>query len=1238
MSIKCVKKVANINICQWNSRSLKSKFNMFKQFLIQEKIHIAAVSETWLATDDALKLNDFFIYRQDRDIPYRTGGGGVAFLIHRSIKSERVPIVHNNPGLEIIHIKIYNCSQIENIICVYCSSEVVTIKRDWERLFSLFSRKSIILGDFNGHHVSWSYKSDTRGKQIFECLFESDYVVLNDGSPTRFQLVQGNLRQSSPDLSLVTSDIASILNWTVTKESLGSDHIILKIGAKLDIDVFIQKKRNFKKADWSKYTSHLNESFSKTNFPDDVQSAYNIFIEIVNNAADLFIPFVNYCQFPDNNFNPKPYWNPELSRSVALRRLALANFRRNPTPQNRDILLDKVRESQRLIRIAERKAWHSFCDSIDGEVSNSQMWSKMKWFKGRFTHYTQVDKDKAYSLLQSLCPDFVMSREPEIRSLNSVINICITLQELEGSIKAKDTAPGHDEISYSMIKKIPKIGKLYLLKLYNLVLDSGFVPFQWRDIRVVPIPKPGRDSQSISSLRPISLISCVCKIFHTIINKRMEWFLEKNMVFSDTAFGFRKSKSCLDNLSLLVTQIQTGFANNCATLGCFVDIDNAYNNVDLLSLLSILDRLDVGSNICTYVWNFLKERRINIKTDNTFISRNCYKGLAQGDPLSPLLFNVASIDICKRIKNVNIMQYADDFVLYVTGNNMNQALSELQSALNLLTELLAQLGLNLSPSKSKLCIFKKRPYTGDLVLKIDDIPLEIVQNVKYLGLWLDRSLTWGKHINEIHAKCSKFLNILKVLAGSGWGVHPLHLRRIYISIIRSRMDYASFLFNDACYTHLKKIVLIQNQSMRIIAGFIKSTPIHVMESELALQPLHIRRQFLASKFILKNKALKSNPVLASISKLSSLCENNRWRRRRLPLLVHTINLLQVQVHSSDLLDMFSLNTWVSYINVAEILRPSITSIDKPKRTYRHGKLMTSFIAMCTSEYEGFYKIFTDGSKDKNGCGAAVYDPQLNLHVKFKISSTLSIMHIELLAIAEALSYIRSIAGNNFVLFTDSKSALYHVARCSSTFRGFPIAYTILNLVYELQNLSKKIFMQWIPSHCGIVGNERVDILAKQASTDGVLISCLPFFTECMHEAKRECMFLWKEYFDERSKSVGIWYKTIQPEPLNSPWINNCLKRQDLVLALRIRSGHIPLNKFAHMMRKLDSPNCSECDVVEDVYHILMECVRNQSVRFNLLIMCSVLKEVGGCNSVLASPLSKEAKSLYKLVRVGLKLR
>lgn len=252
---------------------------------------------------------------------------------------------------------------------------------------------------------------------------------------------------------------------------------------------------------------------------------------------------------------------------------------------------------------------------------------------------------------------------------------------------------------------------------------------------------------------------------------------------------------------------------------------------------------------------------------------------------------------------------------------------------------------------------------------------------------------------------------------------------------------------------------------------------------------------------------------------------------------------------------------------------------------------------------------------------------------------MSITHLELIAISRALTYIKLMNSNKFVILTDSRSALQHVARCSSYLRGTPIAYEIIKSIEELTSLSKEVILQWIPSHIGLTGNDEVDILAKQACTDGDIVNDMPFFTDCLHLIKIYCSDMWKTYFDERSVEKGIWYRTIQNDPCRIPWFDECkLSRNMLTTAFRLRSGHIPLNKFAYLMKKVPSPLCTECGIIEDAVHIMVECVRNEDIRNDMLLISQNFKELGCCNSILAYPLSEPAKLLYKVVIIGMRRR
>ncbi|KAF9419401.1 hypothetical protein HW555_004049 [Spodoptera exigua] len=79
---------------------------------------------------------------------------------------------------------------------------------------------------------------------------------------------------------------------------------------------------------------------------------------------------------------PKPYWNPSLSKLVAERRLALSQFRKNPTPRNLTILENKTQKAKTAIRQAKLHSWQDYCSSINEQTSSSEMWKRMRWAKG----------------------------------------------------------------------------------------------------------------------------------------------------------------------------------------------------------------------------------------------------------------------------------------------------------------------------------------------------------------------------------------------------------------------------------------------------------------------------------------------------------------------------------------------------------------------------------------------------------------------------------------------------------------------------------------------------------------------------------------------------------------------------------------------------------------------------------------------------------------------------------------
>jgi hypothetical protein len=94
----------------------------------------------------------------------------------------------------------------------------------------------------------------------------------------------------------------------------------------------------------------------------------------------------------------------------------------------------------------------------------------------------------------------------------------LTMKELEIAI--------HSLKQRNMLRRLGPVTKAVLLKLMNSSWRREIVPQVWKEAKMVPIPKPGKDKLHPNSYRPISLLSCVCKVMERTINSRLMWHLE----------------------------------------------------------------------------------------------------------------------------------------------------------------------------------------------------------------------------------------------------------------------------------------------------------------------------------------------------------------------------------------------------------------------------------------------------------------------------------------------------------------------------------------------------------------------------------------------------------------------------------------------------------------------------------------------------------------------------------------
>ena len=124
---------------------------------------------------------------------------------------------------------------------------------------------------------------------------------------------------------------------------------------------------------------------------------------------------------------------------------------------------------------------------------------------------------------------------------------------------SSSTATGPDKVAYPILKHLPRFGMDFLLHIFNLSWSLQSFPSVWKTSSIIPMQKMGKPLHSPVTFRPISLTSCVSKLFERIILYRLLFFLESNSILSPRQAGFRPGRSTLDQLLFLSQSISDEF-------------------------------------------------------------------------------------------------------------------------------------------------------------------------------------------------------------------------------------------------------------------------------------------------------------------------------------------------------------------------------------------------------------------------------------------------------------------------------------------------------------------------------------------------------------------------------------------------------------------------------------------------------------------------------------------------------
>ena len=1200
-----------LRVLQWNADGLNTKIPELRTFLQDHEIDIAMIQESKLTpTKETPKIQGYISLRADRKYAEYPGGGLITYIMDNlAYKS------HGRTQRGIVETQSFSIQQSASKWLKF-TNVYIPPKAEADISWIPIPTRGVIAGDLNGHSRLWdeTQPADKRGEAILDYILLNDLAFLNDGTGTRIN--KDSLVESSPDVTLVNQTLEDKCKWTVM-EDIGSDH--LPIVTQIDDGTTRLVNRMGRKARWKKndvnWKAFAEEVESNMKQTDPNKS---LKVRVAEFTATLIAAGYNHIgkTMPKRS---KVYMSPAIRTLVKKRN----RLRRN-VKEHREEWIAAVEETRDAIVESQRERWVDYVTDLESDGDPAKVWRVIRSLDGSpdtpspnealrhnnkdvtsdykkadifGQHYASVNKltfDKDERDRNRACKQRVNSPSVDNESCSK-----FSISELKDAIKRmrKRGAPGPDDIPPSFIQNLGPTALETLLGLFNDSFFKGMVPQVWKLANIIPILKSGKPASRLDSFRPISLTSCVGKTLERMINNRLYSLAENNGWISNRQAGFRKGRSCEDQILRFTQNISDGFQESPArrTVMLLLDYSKAYDRVWCQDLILSMSEKGVPGTMLRWINNFLENRIARVEVNGCQGKKAHMKqGLPQGSVLSPLLFLFFINEFAELLPDhTDCALFADDASLWTSNCSLDTAQDNLQESVKIIEEWSKKkkLIINTDKGKTESTFFTTDPaeaiFKPEIKLLGKDIHYN--PNPKFLGIELDRTLSFQKHIKTVTGKVVGKCKMLAALSTKTWGWQKKNMRSVYITAVRSIMDYAAPAWQPFCSkTQLQHLDVAQNKALRIVNGQHASTRCEAIRAESGLPSYQtISKQLTALSYEKATRLQPSHPKRESLDKKVKhrIKSKSSWREKATNL-VNNLPLCQLEREP------------INEVIETPWLRMPLQQSTIDTEAYKTDVL--KHITTSVNEFHPDFTIYTDGSCSggtTNGGAAAVIttgpaDNPVEVETRLEKGSNFTCSYDEeKRAMFLAGNWMRdNPMAKRVAVCTDSLSLLQALQNQS------PDTEELKTSLNQLEDTS--MLLKWVPGHANIPGNELADAAAKEAAqlensgigkpiTIGAAKSCIKRMI-CEPEIPDEPEFSY-------IKSAYSQVSQKRDQDAN-------LSRKDAATLAQLRAGHcIKLAAYKARIDKTRSPTCPRCELEDETaQHWLMRCPAHALARQTIL--------------------------------------
>ena len=678
----------NMKVGYFNARSVCNKSNELNDFIVDNRLDICAITETWLTGDGerdqivcgTLTPNGYKLDTLSR----KTGkGGGVAILYKSSLMCKKQKVCKYK-SFECIELMLTSgCDSIR--LCVIYKPPVgskhgisfTSFLDEFQQYMdghATSSGKLLVVGDFNVH-----MNRDMTDSKHFKDMLYSLNLEQHVKEPTHDK---GHL------LDLVMSRCGELMPENLTVHApVFSDHSPITFGVGLQKAKPLKKTITFRKVtdiDITELQKDIHSSDLVTNPKSNVIELVNQYNETLKTVLDKHAPEKVKCVTIHPN---TPWFNPDIVEAKQKRRSAERKWCLNKTQINLDLLRQCRCEVNQLCKDAMSSYYRSKIEECGNDTKALYRLTDSLMYKNQNTKLPSHDdptelandfvaffSDKVRKIARSFPIQSDQCSESPNQNVNCLNSFKpITAEELKkliltGNKKTCLLDPLPTGILIECIDCLLPV----LCNIVNSSLISCTMAPCLKTASVTPLlKKTGLDVDERKNYRPVSNLAYVSKLIEKVVVVQLEKHMKENNLEECHQSAYRKQHSTETALLKICNDLLCAMDRSECSLLVLLDQSAAFDTINQDLLLKRLSQsYGIKSDALTWLESYFKNRSQQVViAGKASDPKHLETGFPQGSILGPFSYPVYTSPLFHigRSHQVSMHMYADDTQLYLSA-------------------------------------------------------------------------------------------------------------------------------------------------------------------------------------------------------------------------------------------------------------------------------------------------------------------------------------------------------------------------------------------------------------------------------------------------------------------------------------------------------------------------------------------------------------------------------------------